>query len=422
MATETEPIVLRERQASDIGAHLALELLKDSTFNALLDGGMLELVRSRQGKFALKGAQYVGRATLSCGRELIITEKVSGAIAGMLPWASPRDIRSLLIQSHITESSDMLEIIVDLFLKAVAEYISKGTTKIYSRDCVSTLNPRGKVDVTATVRLRSKGIYGRITCRPSRLTGLTQVNSLIALALLCLDGCQGILPLGKDKIALARAFLPYFAECDFHSLRRMALPVRVSQFERELRSPFITLEQQKVLGYGRAIALHALSTFGSKEIAEIPGAYFINLESLFEDSVLSCLQDCLDPIKVWRPQELDRLNILDGANGRYRASPDALWEAIDKQLLIADCKYKLTEGSPGHSDIYQILAHAEAYRATGAILFYPSDNTAMSFFGSSRGGTRVWSASLRCNHLREDIETAIKQVYDFKRRELALLA
>jgi hypothetical protein len=394
---------LVERTTVDIDEQEALGLLADVPFNALIDAGIIEFVRTRGGRFSVRANQFVGHARIGGGNNIAISEKSPGALAGMLPWASPGDLREISVDSNSTNSDALLSVLVERFVFAVSGYINQ-IRKAYLPHRLPMVSPRGRIDTQATIRLRARGRRNVVACVPLHLSTVLPANALIALGLLTLESWSGLAGVNSQCIIKARSFLPFFSEFNFHQLRRMGWQTRSREFDRELSSPFRSKELEAALAYGRPIVLHAMSAFGSTPVAAIPSSFFINLETLFEDAVLSCLKDCLGERTVQRPTEMTRLPLLEDSPDRYKASPDAVCSLPSGATVVADCKYKTLDGGPSHSDLYQILAHADAYSAKRAIMFFPGDIADRKTLGTSRGGVEVCVATIRCSQMREDIQ------------------
>jgi len=399
-------VTLVERQTTLINEAKARSLLADPSFRLLLDAGIVELTRSK-GSFVLVTGHFVGKARLADGSEFIVAEKASGALAGMLPWASPNDVRDILLETDASSDGILLSLLIERFLASVAVYIGR-IRKAYHVKRVELLSPRGRIDIRATARLRARAMRTRVSCAQAALTTNIPSNALIALALLSLEAWSSLPGIDPTSIERARALLAFFSDCDFYKLRQLSWRIRALLFEKELSSPFRSNELAMALSYGRPIALHAVMSLGQEYVSNVPASLFVNLESLYEDAVLNCLKSAHGQKQVLRPTEIQRRSVLVETCEQYKASPDAIINLDAANTIILDCKYKVHEGWPAHSDMYQLMAHAQAYNAKRAMLVYPGNVFSIRRIGSTRGEVIIDCATVRCANLREDVAALLE--------------
>lgn len=400
-------ISLIERGNLSLSAAESGRILHDSQFVKLLEGGLLRSEFKPHGGMRIHASNYVGQAILADGSRLTISEKIPNALAGMLQWASPDGVRIVAATSKATDGTLVLEILIRRFLDCISDYLKRGLKKQYVHPTVVLSSPRGRILTKPSAALRSKGIRGQLVCRPSRLSSDLPANRLIALALLCVEATARTTSVNLGLVAQARAYYAFFSQADPARLMAMSWQDRAREFAKEIDSPDRTAELERALSYGRPLALHAASAFGKHLFSENPCAFFINLETLYEDAVLGCAKELLGSSNVSRPSEQLRPHILQGAD-KYRASPDAAFAS--KPIAIADCKYKALEHDPDHSDVYQLLVHAETYSAETAVLFYPGAIFAAKKIGRFKEKIDVWCVTLDCALMLQSVRSAISAV------------
>lgn len=401
---------LVERQATRIAPILAEKLLYDGTFIRLINEGIVETSFGKGGSMTVKASKYVGRTILSSGATLEIKEKIPGALAGMIPWICPAELKELLLKSPSTDGGELIAIVVARFLESVADYLRGGRRKAYIREEQFLSSPSGKLNVPAIIRSRAKGVRTRIACHPNTLSGRLNINALIALSLFCVDALEGHPYVDKKSISRARFLMPYFTEYDYRLLRSASHEELQRQFAQEVAVAGRTNVELKALTYGRPLAIHAMSAFGGAPLSEIPSSFFINLESLFEDSALACLKDCVGFASAQGPSEFQKKSIFGGAAYSYIAKPDVIWPVSSDCRAIFDCKYKEIDGHPANADVYQILVHAQTYESKIAILLYPSSGYSVKTMGVFQSDVHLYLASIRCHCIREDIELLTGQI------------
>ena len=97
---------------------------------------------------------------------------------------------------------------------------------------------------------------------------------------------------------------------------------------------------------------------------------------------------------------------------RYRANPDVVVrDATHVVVAIGDAKYKDLDGWPSSADVHELLAHAAAYGASKAFLFFPSDsNFWQRSFGLSATGCETWAFGITFGSLVSDVRRSLEIV------------
>ena len=76
--------------------------------------------------------------------------------------------------------------------------------------------------------------------------------------------------------------------------------------------------------------------------------------------------------------------------------------------VVIDCKYKEIDDYPGHSDVYQLLAHAESLGSATAVLVYPGEAASLKRIGTTLRGLHLYVAHVQCDSLRADVAEVMR--------------
>jgi hypothetical protein len=166
-----------------------------------------------------------------------------------------------------------------------------------------------------------------------------------------------------------------------------------------------------LLELARMFALHFGIGFALD--AEAPVAWFVNLESLFEDAVRQSLATAAGRIgqglRVYDWEKAARY-VFVAPEQLYRAEPDAVVLRGGNVAAVLDMKYKELDGDPDSADVYQILAHARAWETGEAVLVYPGDTYVSRLVGTTAEGTRLRIVRLNLVSLAGDAEALLRSM------------
>ena len=162
------------------------------------------------------------------------------------------------------------------------------------------------------------------------------------------------------------------------------------------------------LSYARALVLN-LGAWPLVEDHLIPESYFLNLETLFEDAVRQVATEAANDLTVSRGASLVRPLFTDRP-AVYLADPDLVLSRHVGPCVVADCKYKDLQGLPDHSDVYQLVAHAQAFGSSMAVLIYPGETYTLEPLGTTTGGVSVSWATVRIPQLETDVASLTEVV------------
>jgi 5-methylcytosine-specific restriction endonuclease McrBC regulatory subunit McrC len=402
--TTPAPILLTERSTTPIEGKLFSALQKSATVLELIEAGTITLVQSKRAPFGIRAAAHVGQALLEDGRSLVVAEKVPGALRNLLAWALPDDIRHVIARSIVARDSPVLSIFVSHFLDELGEYLRLGRLRQYVRVADAGSTVRGRIDPRASLALRLRGHPARLAYLRSELTADLLPNQLLALGLAAVETYCAI-NFGLEAYqTLARRYAPLFGDVDWSRYYSFGFELKTRMFDDALADERLDQHLRSALSYARALVLY-LGAWSDPGVA-LPRAYFINLETLFQEAVRQVLQAVL-VANVTKGSSLGRRLFKFGVD-QYVVDPDIV-VGDNPPALVADCKYKDLESEqtgpalPGHSDVYQLVAHTAALGASSGLLIYPGKELAIRSLGVTEGGIAVHFATIRLERLASDL-------------------
>jgi 5-methylcytosine-specific restriction endonuclease McrBC regulatory subunit McrC len=402
------PISVRERSTVTISESEYRLLEGSDAVLELVSQGVVSLVRSRTTPYGVKAGSLVGEAVVGAGRRLIVAEKVPGSLHALLRWAVPRDFRSLTAPAYVDADSPVLEVFAARFLDILARYLQRGRIKEYARLYESSSRPRGRLDLQRTVRLRSRGNFTHLGHITSELDGDTLINQLMALGLHAVEAYANVAGAAPALRSRARSYAALFSDVQTLWLQRASRSAKTDAFESALSDSRSVGDVSDALSYARALVLN-LGAWPLAEEQLIPESYFLNLETLFEDAVRQVASESRADIRVDRGRALKHPLFRDREDD-YIADPDLVLSHSSERPVVADCKYKDLKGRPDHGDVYQLVAHAQAFGASTAVLIYPGVSYDYTVLGTTVGGISVSWARVRSSELESDVASVVNAV------------
>ncbi len=380
-------------------------LQREATFWDLVDAGVVEARQLRGGGARIFGSRYVGRAL--CGDiEVECREKIPGALLAMLK-AGLSEFQILTPPAPETELGDTVAAIVRAFLGEVRRYVGAGRRWEYrSQRRVSSLIG-GKIHMPSTVGLRARGLRHLVAFDKPLITYAIDVNRVVAAALWETETLGRIVALSESDLSTARQLSLFFEDCHDPAANRLLL-------DGSTISEILDDPRHSDIRTMFSLAGVILSHSAFEPTAPLPGAtpisWFLNLETLFERTVRSCLADVLGAMgTVAKGSEHER-RVFPNTGG-LRADPDLVVN-IDGEVVIGDVKYKAWSRSASPSDLYQLLVHAKAFDAGAAFLVYPSDSFDEVDLGPALTGTRVWLFAVDVREISEGLEVVLQRITD----------
>jgi hypothetical protein len=396
---------LTERRTTSIGGEAFHRLQRSEVAWRLIEEGIISLTNAKTTPYGVRAGAYVGQAILEDGTQLEIQEKSQGALAELLQWTVPEDVRRVYVPSAVDSQGKVIETFAIRFLEYLGQYLMRGRLKGYRHLCASTERPCGRIDVIQTVRQWARGHRSIVTCWKPHLSAELDANKLLRLSLgaaerMLLSGAAD-----RNWLLVARSYSRIMH--DAGDLRGPELsPSSLSaRFEREVSRAVTVEELRNALLFGRAVVLHLGMVPRSVECT-LPESFFLNLESLFEDAVRNALKG-ICPTE--RGSQLRR-PLFPASPDRFVADPDFVVLDSNGPLLVGDCKYKVLVDTDLHSDVYQLTSHCQSIQCKRAVLVFPGEAFSHIVLGDSVAGISVHVCEVALTRLEADLRAMLARV------------
>ncbi|WP_448100337.1 5-methylcytosine restriction system specificity protein McrC [Luteibacter jiangsuensis] len=397
-------LCIPERGFADIDQATWSKLEASPEFRRLHEQRVVEVLYLGTGKIRLKGTCYVGSAL--CGDiRLQCTEKVEGALASLLHFASRSAFRVVLAQRESSDLNDLIVLLIQQFLEAVTKYSSSGRRFSYVRKLFIGSLVGGKIDITRSIRLRARGLGHLLAFEKQSASYSIPLNHTVLAALSEVERLGHVVELPEEVRAKARGLALLFSDSrdvSFLNRERSFLADQAYQLARSERNDVVS----DMIALAAVLLAHESFDNTSGLSSGLPRTWFLNLEKLFETAVRNTLRVIFADYSVFRGEDHPE-SVFSGERA-YRANPDVVAvRNVDGHRQIADVKYKVFDRAASASDIYQLLAHAGAFRASVATLIYPSEEFFHRSLGASKDGVRVSLFGVRLKYLLDDLQAVL---------------
>ena len=394
-------VCVRERGHADVASDTWSVLCEDRSFQRLLDGGIVTASWVAKGGMRLHGACYVGWARCR-DVEIEVQGKVPGALESLLSYATNRAFRIERAQSPASDLGALVGLLVHQFLGAVTEYVRGARQFVYRRQRRVGALAGGRVDVAASIQLRTRGL-GHLLAFDKDVVGFkTPLNRVVLAAVMEVERLAKVIDVDPGDLAVARGLALLFHDC-----RDMEVLFGKRSGWVRTAADLVTSErtglQRDIAALASAIL--ARESFESRTAMwrEVPRAWFVNLERLFELAVISELRAMAGSgTKVAGGGERLR-RIFRGGKGTQRANPDIVVRESGGRVVVGDVKYKSWTGEAAASDIYQLLVHAAAFGGAVCFLVYPHDEYQEVDVGEAVTGANTWLFALDVQDLSSGV-------------------
>ena len=393
-------VCVRERGQTDVASDTWAVLSEDREFRRLLEGGILTATLLPHGRTRLQGACYVG--WVRCGDvEIEIQEKVPGALKTLLSYATNTAFRIEHLQSPASDLGALTVLLIQQFLSAVTEYASRAREFVYERQRRVGSLAGGRIDIAASVQLRARGLGHLLAFDKDIVSFKTPLNRVVLAALMEVERLARVIDVGAEDVAAARGLALLFHDCrDVEVLfGDRSLLVRAAS---DLATSGRTLQLRDIAGLASALLAHESFERRTATWREVPRAWFLNLERLFEHAVISELRGALPGTNVAGAGEGSR-GVFRGERKTYGANPDIVVTGSGGRVTVGDVKYKNWTGEAVASDIYQLLVHTAAFAGTVCFLVYPHDEYQAISLGEAVTGTNTWLFALDVRNLGDGV-------------------
>ncbi|MFI2649660.1 hypothetical protein [Micromonospora fulviviridis] len=279
----------------------------------------------------------------------------------------------------------MVRLLIDAFLASVRSYASAGRDWTYSTRRAASSLGGGRLRVADTSLLRARGLRHRIVFDRPFVDRSTPVNRLVLAALREVEVLARLSFADAKQLSAARMLATLFADSLDNELilgSKKALAGEAFMLAAQVPKP----EIQDMLRLASAVLAHLSIEADRPQIGQVPLAWFVNLERLFEIAVRQCLGRTLGTgWSVSGPGGAAKWVFPDRST--LGANPDFVIKRAQKAVAVGDAKYKAWESLASASDLYQLLVHASAFDAQKAFLVYPSSQFSERELGKSVTGT-----------------------------------
>lgn len=319
-------------------------------------GTRLTLTPSSRG-YKIRASSYVGSVSVS-GVAVHVLPKVPVAnVLHLMTWSTER----------ITFGDDEIGQATGSLTAAVAAWYARmlertlvlGVDRSYVEEADHVVALRGRIDWPA--QARAVGLPTPIACRYDDWSLDTRANRIVAAAALALLRNREVPPQSAFTL---RRLLKLLAGVG--PLRPEDLSGHAPNLSR-LNEHYRTILD---------LARHILRAGGPAQGAGGSGVscFMVNMNDVFEDWVFASLTRRLRG--SWR---VDKRSIPLDVTGTVPTEPDLLFsDQSGMNVLVADCKYKLTSNGLGrNADYYQLLAYCTTLvLPRGVLLYCDSDGDA----------------------------------------------
>jgi hypothetical protein len=388
-------------------------------FWRLVDAGYLSVRRLGADRYELSGHKYVGRARVGA-LEIRVNEKVPGTLRSLVAAATGAELRILQEESPATEFDVVSRHLMGQFTAAATSYIANRRRPRYVYREAQGPVLAGALDLPRTMRLHATGRLGHFAYKQGSVVRDEPLDRLVLAGLEQLDRAAEALGLDPATLYDARWLAGALSE------------VRDERFLLTAQAEFLAAADDVERTAGHApddvdlarLAVVALLHRGFELegmlAGEVPRAWFVDLETLFESAVRATFRQLLGAASVDRGEGFDRRMFTKGSD-TSRTYPDLVIHAGTDVLAVGDVKYKTLAASTGEEedadddrlwelrikegrpDLYQVLVHAASLESSKAFLVYAGDSVALRYPGVAATGAATWTAQIRPTHLAADL-------------------
>ena len=376
-----------ERGVADVAPQDWSSLRDDSRFWRLVEDKIVHVEGVSRTVTRLRGGCHVGRASIG-DRIVEVHEKFPGALATLVSHGTIEKPLVEHIPSPVDPTTRSTAVLVTMFLDAAKTYLSNWKATRYIRVPDEGALIGGRLDIVKTAALRARGLRHKAAFERTVLSADVPLNQCVYGALREVERLAQVVEIPLVQVARARTLRLGLSECLAHVLKaRSGDLAEVAARCAEDRT--IRVEMRDVASLAGAV-LDAAGFGGSDASARtVARSWFVNLETLFEKAVRNLIRVSLEGIAVVSGAK-KRPPLFAEIRDRYRANPDVLIRQDGAVVAVADAKYKDLAKWPTTSDVHEILAHASAYDAQEAMLFYPVERKMTPLdLGISSSGCRL---------------------------------
>lgn len=381
----------------------------------------------KEGRYDLTPRHYVGHLVLPTGRTLVIVPKLSlPNLFYLLTYAYDLvDFRSDWV--GYDESSDLLEVLVKIFIESTGDLIRKGLYQAYLAQEENQRFIRGKILFPAQLK-ENQWRRDQIYCQYAEATPDVLENQIL-------------------KYTTALLFLPVYHQTDLveklkvnygHLNRVSWVPIRVDDLSR-IAYNRLNQHYKPTLSLCELFLQHISIRNYTGDIPFF--SFLLDMNRIFERFIAGALGEKLAgypslSLSYQESRWLDR-------KATRHFSPDLVVYEKDNPVLVLDMKYKCRNGSTsssGHSmqfshepfispqkdpdsdDLYQILVYCQSLGVKTGVLLYPepTDGQLETCYGVT---VQTWGIDLQGSPLRieEHLKNLTQRVLEIVRQNRKVL-
>lgn len=392
-----ERLKLIERQSMPVDAG-TLAKLRGGAGRSMLAAGVVRIVSSKSGELMVEAGSRVGFSQITTDLAIQISEKIPGSLEAFHSHLLSSEVK-LVSAAGQAGAGATLEKVCELFVQELGLYLGRGMARSYHWEEHSGTLPKGRILVRATADQWARGRRPRIVSTRALMSSDNALNQLLRYCTLI---AEAVLSAAGRTASLSclRSYAQAF--CTVRSIRADQL----GDVFREGETIAIRRGEptRRLLAIAQLVAGGMSAVFHEAAPTTSPHSVFADLSLAFERAVRVLVQKAVPA--YCKP---DQPVFLFGS-GKYECKPDYILRA-GSETLIGDAKYKEFKESPGHDDVYQLLAHMEAHAASAGFLISPtSGQRAFKELGISPAGRKIFVLGVRPLNLSDDVAWALAQL------------
>ena len=299
--------------------------------------------------------------TLVVNPDLIIDvrELVRGTVAACLKLTRVRH-RAVENRAPGAQRFEPTAAVAQMFVDLCSEWVRTGALKEYVTKREAITKPRGRIDIPGTLQgPRARGHFERVVCRWRQLTEDTSLNRMLLSAAV---RAEKILRGSGEDSPAARLLLVALSGAEFYP-------------NPELRIFSSSPEVEDIVGLASTLIRGVPIALSPGSGGEPVSAWF-NVEQIFEEAVREICRRGAGQQNVSSGRE-NGVKIFhslpnEAAAVKKIAEPDVVIDGVRSGPLILDAKYRRSGENAAEDQLYQLITHAVAYRATAAALVAPA--------------------------------------------------
>jgi McrBC 5-methylcytosine restriction system component len=417
-------VTVTERGRTTLTSDQRTAINETDGFWDLADAGYVSYRRSGRTTHQVVGHKYVGRALVG-DLEVRVDEKASGSVLALTRAATGAELRIEKVDSPATEFDAVSQHLMREFGTAAARYVADRRTPRYRYDKASGPALAGQVDVAGTLLQQAAGRVGQFAYMAGRVVRDEPLDRVVLAGLEELDRASSVLSLDSEILYQARwlaGALEEVRDYTYLSTSRDDFLDMADAVERDQQALPADMDLARLAA---VTLLHRGFEPDLPPKGTVPRAWFIDLETLFEQAVRETIRELLPHFEVNRGHGYERSMFTGGAD-HSRINPDIVVHQAPIVAAVGDVKYKnlrvglgeqpddeevAAAGKGKRPDLYQLLVHAASLSTPLAFLIYVSDDAYVCRrLGWSATGCETWTAQVRPANLRNDVARFLGEI------------